>query len=127
MYDSTRAYFQSPGEHSFRGAFQFPFVTGAIAIVLSMIFSYLLFTVIDPGLNEMLVEKSLDQMEMIKNFAGEEAYEEAMENLDESTLGMSVKTMLYGVMIALIIPVGVFALIFAAILRNIERKRREAA
>ncbi len=124
MYDSTRSYFQTQEEHTFRGAFQFPFLTGAVATVISVIFAYVLFNFIDPDLNQMMVDKVMGQMENIRDIQGEEVYEKTMEMMKPEQMGMSIRNVLIGLMVSLIFPVGIFALIFAAILKNLDRKKQ---
>lgn len=126
MFDSTRSYLDNAEGYTFAGTFQHPLITGILSLILSTIFAYLLYHVIDPGLNDMLIEKSMDRLESMKGMMGEEAYEKAMENMDPANMGYSVKTMLFG-LVGGAIFIGIIALIMTAIMYNLRRKKQDFA
>lgn len=126
MYSSTKTYLDNSENYTFMGTFQHPFVTGILSLILSTIFAYLLYNVIDPDLNQMMADTAMQKMEGMKSMIGEEAYEKQMESMDPSMLGYSVKTALISLVGGAVV-IGIIALIITAIMYNLRRKKQDFA
>lgn len=117
MTDAVKAFkSQNDGYATFGQALLTAWLTGIIGGTISMLFTYLLFNVIDPSLMEMMQQKSL---EMVESFAGnlsEEEYDKMLEQMEKqnpySISGQAIGW-LTGSFVGLII-----ALIIAAITKN---------
>jgi len=113
---------QLGGFISFGKAWQSAFLIFVIAGILSIIFRYLLFNVIDTDAKDFLVKASIDQgVAMMERFgADQSAIDQAMPRIQESaantfTLGGMLKQFGFG-----LIFYAIFALISAAIVKKKE-------
>lgn len=93
------------------------FLTYVIGSLLATIFTYLLFTIIDPGLMEVQNEIARESIIQMEGLIGEEGVEKAMEKLEErGTMNFSDTALSYAFM--LIFGFVVAAVISAVIKRN---------
>lgn len=111
---------QNGGTLPFKSAFIYSFLTLIIAGVISTIFSILLFTVIDPGVAEVITDASIDKAEaMMESFGmDDDAIEEALvqareDTADKFTVGGMMLQFVYS-----IIGYAIFSLIIGAIIKR---------
>jgi phosphatidylglycerophosphate synthase len=107
---------------NFKDAFVLTLIVGVSALILNLIFNYLLYNVIDPSLPEFIKQKAIENtMSMMEKFgADENAMNKALEQLETqdfsqgpSKLGMQL---IWGVVFD-----AIFALIIAAIMRTKQK------
>ena len=108
------------GYISFRGAFKSSFVVFVITGLIATIFQYILFTVIDPGLAEMIQEKALESFQQSAEAQGLEEGSEQYETALEYTLKFSkpsimIYSIFYGVSL---IGGAIISAIIAAIIKK---------
>ncbi len=110
----------SGGFASFGEMFQTAFITFAIGSLIGVVFQYILMNFIDPGLIEMQKEISIEAMEKMSSFIGEEAMEVAIEEVENSN-PTSIGKMGIGYIFML-----VFGAILASIIALIMKKKNPA-
>ncbi len=105
------------GSISFGSAFKHAWVTYLIYGAIITLFTYLLYSVIDPTLKEEGLKITIDALSKMSGMMGEEAYEKMIEEL-EKTDNFGLSNILKGFVVQLIFP-GAFA---AAIIAMIMKK-----
>jgi len=106
----------------FKDAYIWSLITMIVMVVLSTIFSYLLFNVIDPGMPEIVADAGVENAEaMARRFgAPEEGMEEVLEKARQDTLDrFTLVGMLKGAGFRILVNL-VFCLILAAIIKKNE-------
>ena len=107
---------------SFKDAYIYTLITMVVMVIISTLFSLTLFTVIDPGIAEIVADAAVENAEaMMKRFgAPEDGMDEALENARQDTLDrFTVVGMMKGSGIRILINV-VICLILAAIIKKNE-------
>ena len=106
----------------FSPAFKFGFVVVAVSTVINLFYSYILWTVIDPGIIGKM--KDMQMEKMLEQGVPEEALDQAMAISGKfmTPLMMSIMALFFGVLIGTII-----ALIMAAIFKKNEPEDQVAA
>lgn len=104
---------------SFGDALKASFLTYVIGALIAVLFSYVLYNFIDPGLVDIAQEKVAEAMEKMSGLLGEEAQEEMEAALEESMdkMNYSLPTLLQGYVFSLIFGF-IIALIIAAITKR---------
>jgi len=110
----------SGGFASFGQMFQTAFLTWIIGSAIGVIFQYILMNFIDPGLIDMQKEISIEAMEKMSSFIGEEGMEVAIEEI-EKTNPVSIGNMSMGFAF-----MAVIGAIVAAIIGAIMQKKNPA-
>lgn len=110
------------GYLKFGSAYGFSYVSLMISSVIGILFGILLFTVIEPGLSEILVEKSLENTEAIMQRFGapQDAIDEALEDQEESLPKQFTAVGQLKGIIAPIIINAIFALFAGLIIKKKE-------
>ena len=72
------------GYASFGEIFKASWLTYLITGLITTIFGYILFKFISPSLVEVTMQTSMEAMEKMKGIVGEEAYEKAMEQMENN-------------------------------------------
>lgn len=108
------------GFASFREMFSSAFITYAVVTFFTVIFQYVLLTMIDPGLVDIQVEKTMEQTAKILEWGGLEEgsaeYEKALADAEQEAIP-SLKGSLFGYMGALIFG-ALISLIFGAAMKK---------
>ncbi len=115
------------GLMSFKDAYLYSIITMVLMVLVSTIFSIVLFTVIDPGVSETVADAVADNTEsMMRNFgAPEDGMDEAIEKAREDTIDrFTVVGMIKGAGIRVLINL-IFCLIIAAIVKKKEPEFEE--
>lgn len=99
---------------SFKEAFTESWLTYLIYALISLVFSYLLFNIIDPSLKDTVKEIAMEAMEKMSGLLGEEGTAKAIEELEKqdsfsigNLLQSTVFSLIFGAVIALIIGAAV--------------------
>jgi hypothetical protein len=108
------------GLATFREAFKESWLTYFNYAVLTSFFAYLMLAVIDPNLVELTKEKGIEAMDMMKGYMGEEAYEKAVEAIENESM-ISLDKIFLNFGIRLLIPGAIIALIISLIMAK-EKK-----
>ncbi len=105
---------------TFKEALKPTFLTYVVGSLLSVAFSFILFNLIDPSLNDLMQEKSIEMAEnMMKTFgAGEEQIEAAMEQMEDQDQSMTIGRVLQTYLVGLVFPGFVLALIISAVIKQ---------
>jgi hypothetical protein len=105
------------GSISFASAFKHSWVTFLIYAVITSIFTYVLYNIIDPSLKEEIMKKTIEAMGKLSGMMGEEAYEKMIEDLEKTdTLGL--KGILQGFAVQLVFPGAFVSAIIALIMKK---------
>lgn len=109
---------QLNGVFPFKDAFTVYFIAALVGTVVSTVYNYILFNIIDPGAKETLKEITMKYTsEMMEKFGAQaEQINEAMKKVAE-TDNYSIGNMLFGLAIALVLQ-AIFGLILAAIFKS---------
>ena len=110
------------GVLNYKDAYVYSLITMVIMVLVSTVFSVLLFTVIDPGVGETVADAVAENTEsMMRNFgAPEDGMDEAIEKARADTLDrFTMVGMMKGAGIRILINV-VFCLILGAIIKKNE-------
>jgi hypothetical protein len=109
---------QLNGVFPFKDAFTVYFLTALIGSLISTIFNYLLFNIVDPGAKETLKEITIKYTsEMMEKFGAQaDQINEAVQKVAE-TDNYSIGNLLFGLAIALVFQ-AIFGLILAAIFKS---------
>ena len=99
------------------------FLTYVIIAVFSVIEQYLMLRVVDPGMVDTLKQMSMEGMEKMKSFIGEDAYEKAMEEMEKNEFAPTLRTSALTLAVSIIIGFIISA-IYAAVMK---RKNPELA
>jgi len=96
------------------------FLTFVVGSLLTVLFSYVLFNMIDPSLNDLMKEKSLEMAEKMSSMFGasEEAVEAMREQMEEQDMSMSIGRLVQQYLIGLIFPGFILALIISAVIKK---------
>lgn len=105
----------------FKEGFKAAWLTFIIGVTIVNIFSYLLYNYIDPGLIDVAKEKTMEAIEKMGSFMGEDAMEASLEEIANSN-PFGLPKVLLGILISFIFPGAVLAAIIAAVK---VRKRSE--
>ncbi len=93
------------------------FLTYTLASFLFIVFLFLLGTLIDPGLEDVSREVSMEAIEKMSGLLGEEGMEAAAEQIREKTF-FSIGNMALSFGVGLILPGFIFAAIISLIIRK---------
>jgi hypothetical protein len=104
---------------SFGEALKSTFLTYVIGTLISAVYLYLMFNVIDLSLNDVMREVQIDQGEMVAKFLGaEDQMENLADELDKQNLQMDLMMVINQYLIGLIFPGFILALVIAAITKK---------
>lgn len=111
---------ENGGYLTFKQSLKPTFLTYVVGSLIGVIFTYLLYNFIDPTLNDMMLEKSIEMAEkMVKMFGGnEEAVEQAIAEVEKKGASMTIGTIIQNYLVGLIFPGFVLALIVSAIVKK---------
>ncbi len=101
---------------SFREAFTSSWMTSVIGFIIATLFSYILITVIDPSLIDTVKEISVEAIDKMEGFIGEEAAEEAREQIENDN-PFSLGKQFLGLFFTFIIG-AIISLIIAAVYKR---------
>lgn len=110
------------GIMSFKDAYLYSIITMVVMVLVGTLFTLVLFTVIDPGVSQIVADAVAENTEsMMRNFgAPEDGMDEAIEKAREDTMDrFTTVGMMKGAGIRVLINV-VFCLILAAIIKKKE-------
>lgn len=107
---------------SFKHIFSNTWICGAIIMLIASVFQHILYGLIDPSLQEMLIDKTREALSSNVNILGEEKLEEALENLESQDL-FSLKTFVSSVLIGFVFPIAVLALLIAGLVYAFAKNR----
>ncbi|MFK7937113.1 MAG: DUF4199 domain-containing protein [Saprospiraceae bacterium] len=96
------------------------FLTYVIASLIATVFTYLLFTTIDPGLMDIQREMAIQQIQGMEGMIGEEGVEEGIKRIEEQG-SMNLRDTSLGFAMMLIV-----GFVFAAIISAIVKRNRPA-
>jgi len=121
MYRSTSEEKRiNEGYLSFGEALKVTFLTYTIGTLIHTIFTYVMFNFIDPSLNELMREVSIESAEFFAELIGNEAeMEQVYDQLEKQDITMSFSVVFFNYLIGLIIPGFIFALIISAITKKV--------
>lgn len=108
---------QNGGFLTFKETLKPTFLTYVIGSLIATIFTYLLFTVIDPGLIELQNEIAAERIQSMSGMLGEEGVEEALKRLEEQE-SMKISDTALGYAMMLIIGFVIAAIISAIVKKN---------
>jgi len=108
---------QNGGYASFGEALIQSFGTALVSMVISIIFTYLLYNIIDPGLGDIMKESMIDRFESMEDLLGEEAVEEMIVALEEQDFSMGLSQIIQGSLTSSILSL-ILALIVSAITKK---------
>lgn len=109
---------ENGGFITFKEALKPTFLTYVIGSLIATIFTYLLFTVIDPGLMDLQNEIAAERIQSMSGMLGEEGVEEALKRLEEQgAMKISDTALGYAMML-------IFGFVIAAIISAIVKKKR---
>jgi len=94
------------------------FLTYLIGNLIYVLFYYVLFNFIDPGLEEVQKELTMDAMEKIGGLLGEDGMEAAIEQIENQDFSFGLGKALWTFAFSLIFPGFVSAAIIAAIMKD---------
>jgi small-conductance mechanosensitive channel len=108
------------GYLTFKQALKPTFLTFVIGSLIAVIFTYLLYNFIDPTLNDLLQEKSIEMAEKAAKMFGadEEALEQIREQVEAKGVSMSIGQIIQQYLVGLIFPGFILALIVSAIIKK---------
>ncbi len=95
------------------------FVVGIVSSIISTIFQFLMFNVIDTSLASAQKEAVISTMEGYADVIGEEGMEKFMDNLESQTFGLGPAQVLQTILVLII-----FSFIIAAIVSAIQKRNR---
>jgi len=118
MVKAVRDYkIQNQGFASFGEALVQSFGTAIISGVVSAVFTYILYNIIDTGLGDVMKESMVERFENMEGMVGEEAVEQMIASLDEQDFSMGIGQILTGTMMSVVIYL-LIALIVSAITKK---------
>jgi hypothetical protein len=108
------------GYLTFKQALKPTFLTFVVGSLIAVIFTYLLYNFIDPTLNDLLQEKSIEIAEKAAKMFGadEEALEQIREQVEAKGVSMSIGQIIQQYLVGLIFPGFILALIVSAIIKK---------
>jgi len=106
------------GHIDFGSAFVQGFGTFMVGLIISTIFSYLLYNVIDPGLEDVIKEQMAETMSGFEELLGEEAFDQMLEEVESKSLASP------GALLQGILGSGFFGAIISLIIAAIMKKNR---
>ena len=106
------------GYSAFGEMFKTAFITFLIGSIIGIVFQYIFMNFVDPGLIEMHREISMEAVEKMGSFIGEEGMEAAREKIEESN-PVSIGNMGIGFLFSLVIG-AIFAAIIGAIMKKTD-------
>lgn len=110
---------RNEGMITFSEALKVTFLTYAIGGVIWAIYYYLLINVIDPSLNDVAREVTLELTEGMVDMMGAEDQLDGLEDqLDEQNMTMTFPLIFMNYLVSLIFPGFILALIISAIIKN---------
>lgn len=102
----------------FREALKSTFLVWVIASFLSMVFLYLLYNFIDPGLVDIQKEVVAEMMDRFLASADQATIDQIEESMTAENFGLDIKKSLLGYAFSLIFPGFIVSLIVAAIVKR---------
>lgn len=90
----------------------------AIGMLISSIFAYLLYNVIDPSLLDTMKEIQVEMIDKMAGFMGEDAAEQAKDAMEDNPPSFGIGTVAIGYVVSLIFPGLVIALIVSAVTKK---------
>ena len=118
MVRSVREAREGESEFSFKQALKPSFITYLVASLMAMIFSYVLFNFIDPGLMDIQREKTMEMVEWMARFGGEDAVEAALEKVEGDDFSFGPLKAIQAYALGLIFPGFIIAAIISLIMRR---------
>ena len=110
---------QNEGFLSFGDALKSTFLTFVIGSLFGAIYFYLMFNVIDPSLNDVMREISLEQGEMVAKFLGaEEQLANLPDELENQNIQMNFSLIFMQYLVSLIFPGFILALVISAVTKK---------
>lgn len=108
------------GYLTFKQALKPTFLTFVVGSLIAVIFTYVLYNFIDPTLNDMLQEKSIEMAEKAAKMFGadDEALEQIREQVEAKGVSMSIGQIIQQYLVGLIFPGFILALIVSAIVKK---------
>ena len=112
---------KNEGYLSFGEALKVTFLTYIVGTLLSSIYMYLMFNVIDPSLHDVMREVSMDNAEFFaKMLGGEDQLDQVQDQLENQNIEMSLSMVFLNYLVGLIFPGFVFALVISAITKRTD-------
>lgn len=104
----------------FTGAFKAAFLPFVIGNGIYLVFNYVLYNFIDPGLADLAREKALELFDrgLLNNLMNEEDRELMLEATRENSFRPTLSQSFLGYMFSLVFPGGVVSLVLATIFRS---------
>ena len=93
------------------------FLTYVIILVISTIMQVLMMKVIDPGLADTIKQTTIEGMDKLKGFMGDEAYDKAMEDINTKDFSGSFRDTALGLAFNILFGFGLSAL-YAVIMKR---------
>jgi len=107
------------GYLSFGEALKVTFLTYIIGNLLISIFTYLMFNLIDPSLNDVMREVSIESAEFFMSLVGgEDQVDQVYDQMESQNVQMTFSMVFLNYLVSLIFPGFVFALIISAIMKK---------
>lgn len=107
------------GYLSFGEALKVTFLTYVIGTLIYSIFTYVMFNIVDPSLNDVMREVSIESAEYVSELLGNEAdMDQVYDQLEKQDLKMTFSMVFFNYLIGLIFPGFLFALIMSAITKK---------
>ncbi|MDF1695583.1 MAG: DUF4199 domain-containing protein [Saprospiraceae bacterium] len=104
---------------SFGEALKVTFLTYTIGGLIGAIYIYLMFNVIDPSLNDVMREVSVEQAESVAKFLGaEDQLDSLPDEMEKQNIQMSFSMVFLNYLVSLIFPGFIFALVISAITKK---------
>lgn len=119
MYKAATSFRESEGGFmKFGTAFLTSWVPYIIGSLLVGLFTYTLFNVFDPSLNDSMKEIQMEALEQLSSFLGEDGIEQAQELIDSNENMMTLGTTFLSWIFGMFFPGAIIALIVALITKR---------
>lgn len=106
---------------SFGEALKVTFITYIIGTLIAAIFMYVMFNLVDPSLNDVMKEVTMETAESVaKLLGGEDQIDHMYDQMENQDIKMTFSTVFINYLFALIVPGFVLSLIISAITKKVN-------
>lgn len=106
------------GFMTFGEAFKTTFQVFVIGSLIYWVFYYIMFNLIDPSLADTLKQITMEGMEKVAGFLGEEIYDEMMAQIEEQDFHITIGRAFQSFITGLIVPGAIFSLIISLFIKK---------